>query len=135
MLAAAAEPAAADEGLRLPARAGAGIDPSLAGGWFDPSRERFGASQFHWRDTIGFAPSRSMQWSYDLGARSSVGMSIASGRDYYSEPVYGAETRQYGLIGRYLLAPHWSFSAEAVSRAPGTVLRLQDIRFGLQRQF
>jgi hypothetical protein len=62
-------------------------------------------------------------------------MSVASGRDFYSEPMYGAEARQYGLIGRYSLAPEWSLSAETVSRDPGALFRLQDLRFGLRRQF
>lgn len=135
LLAGAAMPALGEDGLRLPGRFGAGIDPSYAPGWFSPERDRVGFSQYHWRDAIGFAPSRRMQWSYDLGARSSVGMSMASGRDYYSEPVYGAEARQYGVIGRYSLAPDWSLSAETVSREPGTLFRLQDLRFGLRRQF
>ena len=32
--------------------------------------------------------------------------------------------RQYGLFGRYSLAPDWSLSAETLSREPGNLLRL-----------
>ena len=131
--------AAAQDGLRIPARPGAGIDPTFAGGWLSPRSDqfgdRFGYSRYHWRDSIGFAPTRRMQWSYDFGARSSFSMSVSSGRDYAAEPVYGTEARQYGLIGRYSLAPDWSLSAEAVSREPGSLFRLNDFRIGLRRQF
>ncbi len=131
----AALPAAAQDGLRLPARPETGIDPSYAPGWFNPARERYGFAQYHWRDSTGFAPTQRMHWSYDLGARSSLGMSMTSGRDFNSDPVYGAEARQYGLIGRYSLAPDWSLSAETMTRDPATVLRIQDFRIGLRRQF
>jgi hypothetical protein len=135
-------PTLAQDGLRLPARPGAGLDPSLAPGWLGPRSEQagserfgFGSGPFLWRDSIGFAPTQRMQWSYAFGARSSLGMSMASGRDYLADPVYGVDARQYGLIGRYSLAPDWSLSAEAVSRDPGTLFRLQDFRIGLRRQF
>jgi hypothetical protein len=127
--------AAAQDGLRVPGRAGSGIDPGLAGGWLSQERDRFGYSQYHWRDAIGFAPTQRMQWSYALGQQGSVGMSVANGRDFASEPVYGADARQYGLVGRYSLAPDWSLSAETVSREPGSLFRLQDFRIGLRRSF
>jgi hypothetical protein len=132
-------PAFSQDGIRVPARPGAGIDPMLAGGWLSPRGDqigdRFGYGPYHWRDSIGFAPTQRMQWSYAFGSRSSVGMSMASGRDYLSEPVFGADARQYGLVGRYSLAPDWSLSAETVSRDPSTLFRLQDFRIGLRRQF
>lgn len=136
----AGAPAHAQDGLRVPDRpAASGIDPAFAGGWLKPRLdqfgERFGMAQYHWRDAIGFAPTRRMHWSYALGRHGSLGMSLATGRDFVSEPVYGAEVRQYGLVGRYSLAPDWSLSAETVAREPGTVLRLNDLRIGVRRQF
>jgi hypothetical protein len=131
--------AAAQDGLRMPTRAGSGIDPTFAAGWLSPRSDqlgdRFGYSQYHWRDSIGFAPTQRMQWSYAFGARSSLGMSMSSGRDFVTEPVYGSDARQYGIIGRYSLAPDWSLSAETVSRDPGTLFRLNDFRIGLRKQF
>jgi hypothetical protein len=135
LLSCAIAPALAQEGIRLPARPSAGIDPSFAGGWLAPERERLGLAQYHWRDSIGFAPSQRLQWSYAFTPRSSFGMSMASGRDFIAEPVYGVDVRQYGLIGRYSLAPDWSLSAETLSRDPGSLFRLQDLRIGLRRQF
>lgn len=138
--AAIALPALAQDGLRIDGRsAGAGIDPSLAAGWlsprFDQFNDRFGFARYHWRDAIGFAPTRRMHWSYDFSERGSLGMSVSSGRDFLAEPVYGTEVRQYGLVGRYSLAPDWSVSAETVGREPGMVFRLNDLRIGLRRQF
>ncbi len=139
LMLAAALPSTAQDGLRVQGRpAASGIDPALAGGWLNPrwdQSERFGFAQYHWRDAIGFAPTRRMHWSYALGQHGSLGMSVSSGRDFNAEPVYGAEVRQYGLVGRYSLAPDWSLSAETVSREPGTVFRLHDLRIGLRRQF
>jgi hypothetical protein len=135
VLLAAALPAAAQDGLKLPVRPFVGIDPTYAGGWLSPERDRLGFAPYHWRDSAGFAPNQRMQWSYAFGARSSLGMSVANGRDFITEPVYGAETRQYGLVGRYSLAPDWSLSAETIARDPSTLFRLQDLRFGLRRQF
>jgi hypothetical protein len=127
-------PALGQEGLRLPARSlGFGIDPSFAPNWYRPERDRSLAPN-NWRDTIGFAPSGRLQLSYPLGQHS-LGMSMASGRDYEAAPIFGTETRQYGLFGRYWLSPDWSVNAESVSREPGSVFRLQDFRIGLRRQF
>jgi hypothetical protein len=129
-------PAMAQDGLKLPARGEQGIDPSFAGGWLSPERDRLGVPRYYWRDSIGFAPSQRMQWSYAVGQYGSLGMSVASGRDFESAPIYGQETRQYGLFGRYSLAPDWSLSAETtVSRDPVNSLLRQDIRIGLRRQF
>ena len=45
------------------------------------------------------------------------------------------ENRQVSIFGRYWLNPSWAFSAETLSREPGGLLRLQDIRIGVQRRF
>lgn len=133
-------PASAQDGLKLPARGtdpaigGSGIDPSLAGGWLGPRHETFTSAPGNWRDTFGFAPTQGIQWSYPFGAHS-LGMSIASGRDYVAAPIFGIESRQYGFFGRYAFDQDWSLSAGAYSRAAGTVFRLEDFRIGLQRKF
>jgi hypothetical protein len=129
-------PAFCQDGLRLPSRAeGSGIDPSFAAGWLSPERERRGFAPYHWRDAVGFTPTTRAQWSYTFGRQASLGMSVASGRDFDTAPIFGMESRQYGLFGRYSLAPDWSLSAEAISREPNTLFRLQDFRIGLRRQF
>jgi hypothetical protein len=129
-------PALGQDGLRLPARGEPGLNPSFAAGWLNPERDRVGFERYHWRDAIGFAPTQRMQWSYAVGQRSSLGMSVANGRDFDSSPIFGAETRQYGLFGRYSLAPDWSLNAETtVSRDPINSLVRQEFRFGLRRQF
>jgi len=129
-----AMPAFSQDGLRLPERvAGSGLDPTYASGWW-AERERPGFAPNNWRDATGFTPTARVQWSYPLG-QYSVGMSMASGRSYEGAPIFGAETRQYGLVGRYSLSSDWSVNAEATSREPGTVLRLQDFRIGLRRLF
>jgi hypothetical protein len=134
-------PTSAQDGLRLPGRgwgtgaAGTGIDPSFAPGWFNPERDRLGLAPNHWRDAIGFAPTHRVQWSYAFGQHSTMGISIANGRDFDAAPVFGAESRQFGFFGRYSLAPDWSFNAETTSREPRSLFRLQDFRIGLRRQF
>jgi hypothetical protein len=134
-LAAACAPASADDGLKLTYRgSSSGIDPSFAPTWLNPERDRLGFASYHWRDSVGFAPTARMQWAYALG-HSSLGMSVVSGKDFDAAPVYGAEARQYGLFGRYSLAPDWSLSAETVSRDPSVLFRLQDLRIGVRRQF
>jgi hypothetical protein len=134
-LAAVGAPASADDGLKLTYRgAGSGLDPSFAPTWLNPERDRLGFASYHWRDAIGFSPTARMQWAYPMG-HSSVGMSVASGKDFDAAPVYGVDTRQYGLFGRYSLAPDWSLSAETVSRDPTVLFRLQDLRIGIRRQF
>jgi hypothetical protein len=133
---ATALPALGEEGLKLPSRAEPGLDPSFAAGWLNPGREGQGFERFHWRDAIGFTPTQRMQWSYSVGQNSSLGMSVVNGRDYDASPIYGAETRQYGLFGRYSLAPDWSLNAETtVSRDPVNSLLRQEFRFGVRRQF
>jgi hypothetical protein len=126
--------AALGQSLRIPERGESGLDPAFARGLLAPDQDRYGYGQFHWRDSIGFSASQRMQWAYALGQRTSLGMSLASGRDFDSAAA-GLESRQYGLFGRYWFGTDWSFSAEAVSREPGSVLRFQDFRIGVQRQF
>jgi hypothetical protein len=126
-------PALSDEGLRVPARAdGSGIDPSFAAGWLSPQRS---FAPHHWRDAVGFAPTTKAQWSYSFAPHTSLGLSMASGRDFDTAPIFGAEARQYGFFGRYSLASDWSVSAETMSREPNSLFRLQDFRVGLRRQF
>jgi hypothetical protein len=128
-------PALSQDGLRLPVRAaGSGLDPSFLQDWPSPDRDHPGFAPNNWRDAAGFTQTGRLQWSYALGQHS-LGMSMASGREYESAPIFGAETRQYGFFGRYWLTHDWSVNAEAVSRDAGTVFRLQDFRIGLRRQF
>ena len=128
-------PALSQDGLRLPSRTGGwGLDPSLAQGWLATESDRQGLAPNNWRDAIGFSPAARLHWSYPLGHHS-LGMSLASGRDYESAPILGAEMRQYGLFGRYLLSPEWSLNAEYLSRDQGPLFRVQDLRIGLRRQF
>ena len=119
VFAAAAVPAAAQDGLSVPLRPEAGLDPAYARGWLSPeySLQRF---------TSGQRP----QWSYSLSERSSFGMSYYSnGRELE------LDSRQMSIFGRYSLSPTWAFSAETQLREPGSVPRLQDLRFGVQRKF
>lgn len=127
--------ASGQEGLRVPARAEPGLDPSLAAGWLNAERDSVG-SRYYWRDATGFTAGQRMQWSYNLGQSYSLGMSVVSGRDFDSSPIYGTETRQYGFFGRYSLAPAWSLVGEATaSRDPVNSLNRQEFRLGLRRQF
>ncbi len=123
--------AAPAQSLRLPERPETGLDPSLARGWLAPTYDRFGFATYRWKDAVGFAPASRMNWAYDFGQRGSLGMSYANG-NYDPATLDG---RQYGLFGRYSLTPDWSLSAETVSREPGALLRLQDLRIGFQRRF
>jgi hypothetical protein len=102
------------QSLRVPERGEPGLDPSFARGLL--------------------APEQRMHWTYSLGQRTSLGMSVANGRDFDTSAL-GAESRQYGLFGRYWFSPDWSLSAEALAREPGSVLRPQDVRIGVQRRF
>jgi hypothetical protein len=126
--------ASSAQSLRIPDRGEPGLDPAFARGLLAPDQDRYGYGNFHWRDSIGFSVNQRMQWAYEFGQRTSLGMSVASGRDF-DAAAYGLESRQYGLFGRYWFSTDWSLSAEAVSRESGTVLRLQDFRIGVQRQF
>ena len=129
---AAALPAAA-QSLRPAQRGEPGLDPSFARGWLAPSIDRFGFANYRWNEPLGLAPRDRMDWSYEFGDRGSLGMSYGSGRNY--DPTTAIDGRQFGLIGRYSLSPDWSLNAEAVSREPGALLRLQDFRIGVQRRF
>jgi hypothetical protein len=119
--------ALAQSGLRLPQRDEPGLDPVFARGWLAPDYDRFGFAAQPWR--AAFAPARRMEWSYDLTGRASMSMSYASGRE--SE----LDSRPLALFGRYWLSNDWALSAESASRDAGGLLRLQDVRIGVQRRF
>jgi hypothetical protein len=125
---------AQEGGLRFPSRTGVGIDPAFAPGWLSSAHERFGYAQYQWRDAIGFAPSQRLQWAYSFGERGSLGMSYTGAREFDPVAAY-AQERQFGLFGRFQFAPDWSLSAHASAREPGNLLRLQDFRIGVRRQF
>jgi hypothetical protein len=128
LCAALALPAHAQSGLRLPQR-GEGLDPSFARGWLAPEYDHFGFAAFRWRDNARFAPAPRMNWSYAFSERGSLGMSLGNSRDL-------DEQRQFSLFGSYWLSPDWALSAETTTgRDAGGVLRLQDIRIGVQRRF
>ena len=114
-------------GLRVPQRDEPGLDPVLARGWLAPDYDRFGFASQPWRAAL--APARRMQWSYDLTGRASMSMSYASGHE--SE----LDSRPLALFGRYWLSNDWALSAESASRDAGGLLRLQDVRIGVQRRF
>ena len=121
-------PAHAQSGLRLPQH-GEGLDPSFARGWLAPEYDHFGFATFRWRDSTGLAPAPRMHWSYAFGERYSLGMSLGNSREL-------EEQRQFSLYGRYWLSPDWALSAEtSTGRDAAGVLRLQDIRIGVQRRF
>lgn len=119
----------AQSGLRLPQR-GEGLDPSFARGWLAPEYDHFGFAVYRWRDNTGLAPTPRMRWSYTIGERTSLGMSLGNSRELEEQH------RQLSLFGRYSLSPDWALSAETTTGRDATgVLRLQDIRIGVQRRF
>lgn len=124
-----ASQAFAQSGLRVPERGEPGLNPAFARGWLAPDFDRFGFA-YPWKDTIGFAPSQRMNWSYSFGARGSLTMSLGATRDL------DYDQRQFSLFGHYRFgfAPDWAVSAEAISRESTGLLR-PDLRFGLQRRF
>ncbi|HUQ77199.1 MAG TPA: hypothetical protein VM183_20940 [Burkholderiales bacterium] len=123
-------PALAQSGLKLPDRGEPGLDPTFARGWLAPEYDRFGFAAFQWRDAYGFAPAPRMQWSYAIGERGSLSMSLANnGRE--SE----LDHRPVSVFGRYWFSPDWAVSAESLSRDATGLLRLQDFRIGVQRRF
>jgi hypothetical protein len=124
----AAAPAYAQSGLRLPERSEPGLDPNFARGWLAPEFDRFGFVSYQWKDAFGFAPAQRMNWSYTFGERTSLGLSVNS-----RDPDY--DQRNVSVYGRYWFAPDWALSAESLSREPTGLLRLQDIRIGVQRRF
>jgi hypothetical protein len=125
---AAAAPAYAQSGLRPPERSEPGIDPTFARGWLAPEFDRFGFASYHWTDSLGFAPSQRMNWSYSFGERTSLGLSI-NNRDA------DFDQRNVAVFGRYWFSPDWAVSAESQSREAAGLLRLQDFRIGVQRRF
>jgi len=104
-------------GIHLPQRGEPGLDPTFARGWL--------SSEY---DLSGFSSQRP-QWSYSFGERGSLGMALNTVRDL------DQDSRQMSVFGRYWVNPSWAFSAETLSREPGGLLRLQDIRLGVQRRF
>lgn len=127
----AAAPAYPQSGLKLPERGEPGLDPTFAKGWLAPEYDRFGFAAWHWRDAAyGFAPGTRMQWSYAIGNRANLSMSLANnGRDADIEP------RPMSVFGRYSLSADWALSAESASRDATGLFRLQDLRIGVQRRF
>ena len=97
-------------------------------GWLAPEFDRFGFVSYQWKDAFGFAPAQRMNWSYTFGERTSLGLSVNS-----RDPDY--DQRNVSVYGRYWFAPDWALSAESLSREPTGLLRLQDIRIGVQRRF
>ena len=121
-------PAHAQSGLRLPQH-GEGLDPSFARGWLAPEYDHFGFATFRWRDNIRLGAAPRMNWSYAISERGSLGMSLGNSREL-------DEQRQFSLFGSYWVSPDWAVSAETTTgRDAGGVLRLQDIRIGVQRRF
>jgi hypothetical protein len=124
----AAAPAYAQSGLRPPQLREPGIDPTFARGWLAPEFDRFGFASYHWKDNVGFAPAQRMNWSYTFGERTSLGLSVKD-RDF------DYDQRSLSVFGRYWFASDWAVSAESLSREPTGLLRLQDLRIGVQRRF
>jgi hypothetical protein len=126
----AALPALGQSGLKVPERGEPGLDPAFAKGWLAPEYDRFGFAAYHWRDAYGFAPSPRMHWSYALGQRANLSMSLANnGRESELDP------RPLSVFGRYWFAQDWAVSAESLSRDATGLFRLQDFRIGVQRRF
>jgi hypothetical protein len=117
---AAALPAFAQSGLRVPERVEPGLDPGFARGWLAPDFDRFG---------FAYSPSQRMNWSYTFGDRSSLGLSLGAVREF------DYEQRQVSVFGRYWFAQDWAVSAETLSRESTGLLRLNDFRIGVQRRF
>jgi len=124
-----ASTASAQSGVRVPERGEPGLDPSFARGWLAPDFDRFGFASYHWKDAIGFAPAQRMKWSYTFSERASLGMSMGDTRnlDY--------DQRYVSVFGRYWFAQEWAVSAESLSRDATGLLRLNDLRIGVQRRF
>jgi hypothetical protein len=125
-----AVPAFGQSGLKLPERGEPGLDPTFAKGWLAPEYDRFGFAAYQWRDGYGFAASPRMQWSYALGQRANLSMSVANNwRDS------DLDHRPLSVFGRYWFAQDWAVSAESASRDASGLFRLQDLRIGVQRRF
>ena len=126
---AAALPALAQSGLRVPERPEPGIDPTFARGWLAPNFDRFGFASYQWKEAMGLASSQRMNWSYTLSERSSLGMSLRSPGDVDDDQ------RHVSVFGRYWFAADWAVSAQSQSRDASGLLRLNDLRIGVQRRF
>ena len=125
----AAAPAFAQSGLRMPDRPEPGLDPDFAKGWLAPEYDRVGFAH-PLRDSYAFASRSRMHWSYALGQRGNVSMSLANnGRES------DLEHRPLSVFGRYWFAQDWAVSAESLSRDATGLFRLQDFRIGVQRRF
>ena len=125
----ATAPGFAQSGLRLPERAEPGIDPSFARGWLAPEYDRFGFA-YPWRDSYAATATSRLQWSYSLGQRGNVSMSLANnGRES------DLDHRPLSVFGRYWFGQDWAVSAESMSRDATGLFRLQDFRIGVQRRF
>ena len=123
-------PAVGQSGLKVPDRGEPGLDPGFAKGWFAPEYDRFGFAPYQWREVYGFAPAPRMQWSYALGQRANLSMSLANNwRDS------DLDQRPLSVFGRYWFAQDWAVSAESLSRDATGLFRLQDFRIGVQRRF
>ena len=112
-----ASSAFAQSGIYPPQRGELGLDPAFARGWL--------SSEY---DLSGFSSQRP-QWSYTFGERGSLGMALNTPKDL------DQDSRQMSVFGRYWVSPSWAFSAETMTRDPANLLRLQDIRLGVQRRF
>jgi hypothetical protein len=123
-----AGPVLGQSGLRLPQQDEPGLDPTYARGWLAPDYDRYGTALHNWREAVGFAPGQRMSWTLNVNDRSSLGMSMANGRDFDDQ-------RQMSLYGRYSLNPDWSLGVETLSRDPTGLLLLRDFRIGVQRRF
>ncbi len=129
MIVLASTGALAQSGLRVPQRDEPGLDPAFARAWLAPGYDRFGFVSQPWRDAWGFTAARRMHWSYELSRRASFSMSYLGRRDNE------LDERPLSLFGRYWLSSDWALSAESSSRDASGLLRLQDLRIGVQRSF
>jgi hypothetical protein len=125
--------AIAQSGLRLPQHDEPGLDPAFARGWLLPEYDRFGFASQPWRDGLGFAPAKRMNWSYELTDRAHLSMSYTSLPSVRDSDL--TVRPPLSLFGRYWLSSDWSLSAESASRDASGLLRLQDVRIGVQRRF
>lgn len=124
-----AAPAFGQSGLRVPERPEPGLDPTFAKGWLAPEYDRFGFA-YPWREGYAVASTPRLQWSYALGERGNLSMSLANnGRES------DLEHRPLSVFGRYWFAQDWAVSAESLSRDATGLFRLQDFRIGVQRRF
>lgn len=119
----------AQSGLRIPERPEPGLDPNFAKGWLAPEYDRFGFA-YPWRDSYAAGATSRLQWSYALGQRGHLSMSLAnSGRES------DLDHRPLSVFGRYWIGQDWAVSAESLSRDASGLFRLQDFRIGVQRRF